>query len=111
MKMIAFCGLDCYECPARTAFLNDDDLLREKTAAEWSKLFGVDIKAEQINCTGCTAGGIKFPHCEHGCTMRKCAIDKGLEHCGLCSDYPCDDLSVFFVHAPEAKVNLDALTG
>ncbi len=111
MKMIAYCGLDCYSCPARLAFLNNDNSLRKKTAAEWSKLFGADIKAEHVNCTGCTAEGIKFPHCEHGCVMRKCAMEKGIEHCALCDVYPCEQLAAFFVHAPEAKVNLDTLIG
>lgn len=107
MKMISICGLDCYSCPARAAFLSDDDVLRKKTAAEWSKLYGADIKPEQVNCTGCTAPGIKFHHCEHGCTFRKCAMGKGIDNCGLCSDYPCEELAGFFVHVPEARANLD----
>ena len=24
------------------------------------------------------------------CKSRKCVIEKGLQHCGYCSDYPCD---------------------
>jgi len=107
MSTISYCGLDCSNCPARLAFLNDDDVLRKKTAAEWSKLYGTDIKAENVNCTGCKAVGIKFPHCEQSCTFRKCAMGKGIENCGLCSDYPCEELAGFFAHVPEAKANLD----
>ncbi|MCK5786957.1 MAG: DUF3795 domain-containing protein, partial [Candidatus Sabulitectum sp.] len=103
LKLIAICGLDCSECPARLAYMSNDEALRKKTALEWSGLYGADIKPEQVNCTGCTASGVKFPHCENGCFMRKCAIGKQIEHCGLCSDYPCEELSAFFVHVPSAK--------
>ena len=109
MKLIAICGLDCSECPARLAYMSNDEALRKKTALEWSGLYGADIKPEQVNCTGCTASGVKFPHCENGCFMRKCAIGKQIEHCGLCSDYPCEELSAFFVHVPSAKETLDNL--
>lgn len=109
MRMTAYCGLDFEECSARTALLNDDDLLREETAAEWSKLFSTDIKPEHVNCTGCKEEGIKFPHCEHGCFMRKCAMKKGFDHCAQCVDYPCEELTGFFTYAPEAKIKLDKL--
>ena len=32
-KLIAYCGLDCEACEARTATLNNDDALREMVAA------------------------------------------------------------------------------
>jgi hypothetical protein len=109
MKMIAVCGLDCASCPARLAHLNNDDILREKTAAEWSALFGADIKPEDVNCTGCTDEGIKFPHCENTCFMRKCAMEKELDSCASCTDFPCNQLSELFTHAPEAEENLRSL--
>lgn len=34
---IAFCGLDCEQCEARIATVNDDNDLRAKVAEEWSK--------------------------------------------------------------------------
>ncbi len=52
-KLIACCGLDCEKCDARIATLADDNALREKTAALWSKLNGAQITPEMINCTGC----------------------------------------------------------
>ena len=42
-KLIACCGLDCEGCDARIATLKNDDELREKTAALWSQLNGVEI--------------------------------------------------------------------
>ena len=35
-QLIACCGLDCENCTARIASVNNDDELREKTAKEWS---------------------------------------------------------------------------
>lgn len=35
---IAFCGLDCEQCEARIATINDDNKLREKVAEECSKV-------------------------------------------------------------------------
>ena len=37
-QLIACCGLDCENCAARIATVNNDDELREKTAKEWSVL-------------------------------------------------------------------------
>lgn len=107
--LLAYCGLDCSECPARLAYLNDDNQLREKTAVEWSKVYNTDIKPEQVNCTGCLGDGVKFPHCEHGCEIRKCGIQKSIKNCSECDDYACDKLSSFFEFVPEAKATLDKL--
>ena len=58
-KMIAYCGLDCEKCDAYLATLHDDQALREKTAALWTRLNGVPITPEMINCQGCRADGVK----------------------------------------------------
>lgn len=34
-KMIAACGIDCAQCSACIATINNDNELRAKTAAEW----------------------------------------------------------------------------
>ena len=36
--MIGYCGLDCEKCDAYTATINDDQVLREKTAKLWAEL-------------------------------------------------------------------------
>ena len=42
-QLIGCCGLDCEKCDARIATLTNDNDLREKTAALWTKLNGVTI--------------------------------------------------------------------
>ena len=51
-QLIGCCGLDCETCDARIATLTNDSALREKTAELWTKLNGVTITPEMINCTG-----------------------------------------------------------
>ena len=58
-KYIAYCGLDCENCGARIATINDDDALRQEVAKEWSRLNGVEITPEMINCVGCRIDGVK----------------------------------------------------
>ena len=60
-QLIGCCGLDCEKCDARIATLTNDNALREKTAALWTKLNGVTILPEMINCTGCR----RLYHCRH----------------------------------------------
>lgn len=105
----AYCGLDCSECPAYRAHLNDDYPLREKTAKEWSEMYKSDIKPDDVNCVGCTENeGVHFGHCSD-CKYRSCARSKGLENCGHCPDYPCEELKEFFQWVPESKVVLDII--
>ena len=108
MKMIGCCGLNCGECPARMAYLTNDDDLRKKTAEEWSELYESQITPEDINCTGCMEEGVKFPHCEQGCEIRKCALARGVSSCGACSEFACDKIEEFFTFVPEAKNNLES---
>ena len=41
-QLIGCCGLDCEACNARIATITNDNTLREKTAALWTKLNGND---------------------------------------------------------------------
>lgn len=85
-KLIAYCGLDCEECEARKATLENDDKLREKIAKLWSEMNGVDITPEMINCEGCRVEGLKTPFCDSFCPVRQCALKKGCETCGDCAE-------------------------
>jgi hypothetical protein len=107
-EMIAFCGIDCGECPARIATEKNDNELRKKTAVEWSKAFGHDFKPEEVNCTGCQADGVHIGYCDSMCEIRKCVRPKQVENCGVCAEYPCGKLEGFLKSVPAAKTRLDA---
>ncbi|MHA2110272.1 MAG: DUF3795 domain-containing protein [Candidatus Hodarchaeales archaeon] len=88
---IAYCGLNCEECPANIAKQTNDQELREKTAKAWSGPgFTVDYQ----------------------CGVRNCATEKGVNTCADCGDYPCDDkLQALWkqLNSPDAKKTLDTL--
>ncbi len=75
-EYIAYCGLDCEACEARLATVNNDDVMRQRIAREWSDLNGVEITPEMINCSGCRIPGAKTPYCDSLCPIRKFFILK-----------------------------------
>ncbi len=107
MSMIAYCGLDCSECPVYMATLSGYKYSRKKIALEWSQIFNSKISADDINCRGCRSKtGIYFSHC-YECSIRLCALNRSIETCADCSEYPCVDLKEFFELTPQSRRNLE----
>ena len=105
---IAYCGLDCETCEARIATINNDNALREKVAALWTKLNGVEITPEMINCVGCRIDGPKTPYCESLCPIRQCAMGKKVETCGNCAEVQtCEKAGMILGNNEEARRNLE----
>jgi len=109
-KMIAYCGLDCAQCPAYQATQANDRESLEKTAAMWREQFNSPyITADNIVCDGCMQDERLSGYCSM-CKIRACASDKGITTCAPCPEYKvCEDLAEFHAHAPEAKSVLDGL--
>ncbi len=106
-KKLAMCGLDCAACPAFIAYQTNDQALRVKTAAEWSKVYHADLKPEDINCVGCLKlKGVQFSHCRE-CDIRKCGLARNVGNCALCPAYPCEKIAKFTANVPPAKANLE----
>jgi len=107
-KLIAYCGLDCAQCGAYLAHKNDDNALREKTAAEWKIAHNFDFTPEMINCTGCKGTGVLIGHCSE-CEMRKCAIARGVVNCGTCDEFKtCKTINDFMEMVPGVRENLES---
>ena len=106
--MISRCGLECTQCPAFIARVEDNDELRRKTAEEWSKQFNMTVPPERINCDGCLSEGVHSQYCEM-CEIRKCGKEKGLTSCAFCGDYACEKLGKVLDMAPECKKWLDGI--
>ena len=51
---------------------------------------------ESTNCQGCQACGGKMFW--GTCEVALCCIEKGITHCGLCPDLPCEKLQQVFDH-------------
>ena len=100
--MIAYCGLNCLNCSTFLATRNDDHALREKTAVEWSKMFGA-LRPEEIVCDGCPKDDARlFGFCEK-CEIRSCARDKGVDNCAQCQDSPCGKMEAVFALDPDIR--------
>jgi len=111
---VAFCGLDCGNCPIHLATLEEDpDVksgMRIDIAHMLAGIYNTVPKPEIIcDCDGCRiANGRLFTGCTE-CGIRKCAMNKNLENCAYCSDYTCDKLQRHFSFDPGARVNLEKI--
>lgn len=105
---IAYCGLDCENCEARLATVNNDEALRQKVAAEWSELNGVEITPEMIHCVGCRIDGVKTPYCDTLCPIRQCALEKNVMTCGGCGEMDlCEKVGMILNNNETVRRNLE----
>jgi len=81
-EMTGYCGYRCDLCAARS----DDPAVRQKLVDGWRKLFGHEnYTAENVRCDGCRADGRLA---DKNCKARPCAIEKGVESCAACDEFP-----------------------
>lgn len=106
-KMMSHCGLICSDCNAYKATVNNDAMLRKQTAKEWSRIYGADMKAEDIHCLGCKSE-VTFGYCKV-CEVRACSIGRELNNCAGCDSFHCGKLEEIFKYAPEARERLEKL--
>ena len=106
-KLIAYCGIDCSECPAYLATQSGDKKEIRRVAKEWST-DSMSFTPEEIRCNGCNQEGQVFSWCDQ-CPIRICCRDKSYENCAHCDDYVCDNLKMTFEKTPEAKERLDEI--
>ncbi len=112
-RMIAYCGLACDTCPIHLATLETDSRkqrsMRVSIARLCRDLYGMDLRAADItDCDGCRIDGRLFVGCRD-CDIRDCAMDRGLESCAFCEDYPCGLLEPHLADSPTSRTRLDAL--
>jgi hypothetical protein len=102
--------VDCNECGAFLATKEANNQKRAEVAKEWSRLFKMEIKPEDINCDGCLSDGERlFNYCKV-CEIRKCGKEKDIMNCGYCGEYPCQKLNFIFNNTPDAKKRLDKIS-
>lgn len=106
---IACCGLDCTLCPVYIATARDDDELRRRTAADWSKRYANIVgksllRVSDMNCLGCRAATEHvFIGCAR-CEIRLCCKQRNLPTCADCPDFDgCGQLRGFFALHPQAQ--------
>jgi hypothetical protein len=88
---IAYCYIDCDECPLYEATINNDNEAKMKIAEKWGDSKKPDFKLEEFYCYGCKdkrSRGIPG----QDCTVRDCALKKGFATCAQCADFEnCDN--------------------
>lgn len=86
-RLAAVCGLFC---PACTLFIG--------TKEDPKRLKGIagrfQLPVEELECEGCRTDKRCF-YCKSNCKMAKCAAEKGVDFCGECTEYPCEEIRVF----------------
>jgi hypothetical protein len=87
---ISICGLNCVECDHYKAAQGDVE--KQKQIINIFKQKGFQISPEQTMCGGCRDTEI---HWSQECKIRKCASERSLEYCYLCSGFVCEKLESF----------------
>jgi len=110
-RQIAYCGLDCANCPSYLATQKNDDAMREEHSRYLKNTYGMTVPAQEINCDGClSSSGTLLTFCQ-SCGIRKCAGDKGVVNCGECVLAPCEKLDDLHRFSAAAKAAFKALAG
>ncbi len=110
MLEYAPCGLDCSMCPVYIATIENDEELREETAAEWTHLYapflgGKKLQSSDMFCSGCKSDML-FVGCK-ACQIRPCANERNLNSCGDCPEAKlCKKLQSFLNYNPSASKHL-----
>lgn len=82
------CGYQCNLCMAFAPNIKKKDE-REALSNTWKKYYDLDIPANQIYCDGCRCSKENVKRIDMNCPVRKCVIEKYVDHCGECIDFPC----------------------
>jgi rubrerythrin len=98
----AYCGLYCGACPVLVANQRGTvDELAEK----------LETDPAELVCAGCKSGTRVDSRAD--CKFVLCALEKGVEFCGDCDEYPCKRLTDFrddeWAHHSVVTKNLDRL--
>ena len=80
-RLAAPCGLYCGVCGVYIAHTENDTKLKDLLAS----FYGVGV--DDIRCRGCFSNQL-FAYC-HTCSIKDCAITKGVQGCFECDDFPC----------------------
>jgi len=99
----AVCGLYCEACRWYIATVEDPELLRRLAAQRC-------VSEEEARCHGCRSDR-RLYYCAT-CRMSACAAERGIDFCGDCGEFPCDELKRFQAEMPhriEIFANLERI--
>jgi hypothetical protein len=85
--LAAPCGLYCGVCGIYVATRDGNEKFKEKLAPVYG------AKPEDLVCDGCMSERV-WEYCQ-ACPIKSCCIDKKIEGCHQCSDFPCKFIDNF----------------
>jgi len=89
-EMIARCGFKCHLCLIYRDNLKKDAQNRQRFRDGLERIYGDKLTLEECYCDGClTPDGENPVRINTECQIRPCVIEKGLENCAYCEQYPC----------------------
>jgi hypothetical protein len=80
----AYCCLDCPTCDLFIATRDNNNKLKAEVVQKWKIKTDKNFKLEDLNCLGCKSETLAF-FCKD-CTVKKCAVRKGLPTCAHCDN-------------------------
>ena len=80
----SYCGIYCGACSILKAYQTG---YKDKFASFWK-----DEKGLELKCNGCKTDTV-FTNCAN-CKIRSCAINKNVERCIDCNNFPCNMFSI-----------------
>ena len=86
-KLAAPCGLYCGVCGVYIAHRDNNIKFKERLTTVYS------VSVDDVKCEGCLSDEL-FVYCLT-CPIRSCTIEKGIEGCHQCNDFPCKFIEDF----------------
>jgi hypothetical protein len=81
---IAYCGIYCDTCPLYKATINNDDKAKMAVAEEWGMSGKSDFSLDEFYCYGCKDKRSLSNLVCYNCTVKECAVKKGVAVCSQC---------------------------
>jgi len=89
--LLAPCGLYCGVCAIYIAHRDNNLKFKEKLVNVY-KPFAETV--DDLQCLGCLSEDLVFGYCQQ-CTIKSCVIEKELEGCYQCDEWPCKIIKRF----------------
>ena len=97
-EVFSKCGMRCDLCLIYRPNVEKNDRRREICEVYSKVQPGYTPDPATIICDGCSCEKGDLVLLDPTCRARKCVIEKGLEHCGYCDQYPCDIFPAELTH-------------
>lgn len=89
-KKFSKCGMRCDLCLIYRNNVQENDRRKEICKVYGKKNPGYKPDPDTLICDGCSSEKANPILLDPTCKARKCVMEKELEHCGYCAQYPCD---------------------